>query len=112
MPSKFSSLLATRGEEPEEEEKPASKGGAGKKRPPEAPEAPPEPAAGKKRGRPPGKRTDPAYEQVTAYLRRDTYAEVKIRLIREGRRQEFSDLLEELLTGWLNDRPSEGKNSK
>lgn len=52
-------------------------------------------------GRPTGKRSDPNFEQVTAYLRKDTYKEVKIALIRNGEKQEFSELIEELLSQWL-----------
>lgn len=54
------------------------------------------------RGRPTGKRSDPDYEQVTSYVRRQTYANVKIELIREGQKREFSELVEELLSKWLN----------
>lgn len=56
------------------------------------------------RGRPRGKRSDPDYEQVTAYVKRATYAETKIALIREGEKREFSDLIEHLLTEWLASR--------
>lgn len=62
--------------------------------------APPQP----KRGRPPGKRSDPAYEQVTAYVRRDTYRAVKIALLEDDRQSGFSDLVEELLQAWLRER--------
>lgn len=41
------------------------------------------------------------YVQTAAYIRRATYDEVKIQIIRNGRRQDFSDLVEELLTAWL-----------
>lgn len=62
-----------------------------------------EPPAANKRGRPPGKRSDPAFEPVTAYIRVTTHKEVKIRLIREGGK-DFSELVEELLAGWLEPR--------
>jgi hypothetical protein len=77
-PSKFAGMLRTRKEG-------------------ETPEA--EPAA--KRGRPggKGKRLNPDYAQVTAYIRRTVHEETKINLIRQGNR-EFSELVEELLTGW------------
>ncbi len=69
-----------------------------------APASPPQPAStNTRRGRPPkpegAKRTNPDFEQVTAYIRRQTYKRVKIQLIEEDR--EFSDLVEELLTIWL-----------
>jgi hypothetical protein len=54
-----------------------------------------------RRGRPAGKRSDPAYEQVTAYIRRDTHKDVKIALLQNGQGREFSELVEELLAKWL-----------
>jgi hypothetical protein len=58
-----------------------------------------------KRGRPArGKRSNPDFEQVTAYIRKRTHADVKIALLREGQRQEFSALVEDLLAGWLASR--------
>ncbi len=50
-----------------------------------------------KRGRPAGKRSNPDYAQVTAYIPRALYDEVKILLIRAGGR-EFSELVEALLS--------------
>lgn len=58
----------------------------------------------KPRNRSLGKRTDPAYEQVTAYIRKDTYKQVKIALIQEGEGQDFSQLVEQLLGKWLKPR--------
>ena len=55
----------------------------------------------KKRGRPPGKRSNPDFEQITAYIRKDTHQGVKIVLLQEGKGQEFSELVEKLLSGWL-----------
>lgn len=55
----------------------------------------------KKRGRPPGKRSNPDFEQITAYIRKDTHQGVKIALLQEGNGQEFSELVENLLSGWL-----------
>ena len=49
-----------------------------------------------------GKRRDEEYKQISAYIRKDTHQQVKIALIEEER--EFSDLVEELLRGWLNER--------
>ena len=54
----------------------------------------------KKRGRPSGKRSNPAYEQTTIYLPRILHAEIKVALIRTGE-QDFSELVEELLVAWL-----------
>jgi hypothetical protein len=54
-----------------------------------------------KRGRPGGrgKRGNPDYVQVTAYIRGKIHEETKINLIRQGNR-EFSELVEELLLMW------------
>jgi hypothetical protein len=54
-------------------------------------------------GRPPGKRSDPDFEQVTAYIRRETHQSVKMELLKNGR-QEFSALVEGLLQQWLKVR--------
>lgn len=57
---------------------------------------------GRKRGRPAtGKRSDPDFEQVSLYLRRDTHRDVQIALLREGRKQDVSELVESLLAEWL-----------
>ena len=53
-----------------------------------------------RRGRPPGKRSHPDFEQITAYIRKVTHHEVKIALLKNGRK-EFSELVEELLGQWL-----------
>lgn len=53
----------------------------------------------RKVGRPPGKRSDPSYQQVTVLLHGQTYLEVRKRLLDE--RKEVSDLLNELLSEWL-----------
>jgi hypothetical protein len=55
-----------------------------------------------KMGRPPGKRSNPEYEQVTSYVRKDTYQAVKVALLQSGGKMQFSDLVEELLTKWLS----------
>jgi hypothetical protein len=54
-----------------------------------------------KRGRPggEGKRGNPNYAQVTAYIPRKLHDETKVNLIRLGNR-EFSQLVEELLWAW------------
>ena len=53
------------------------------------------------RGRPPGKRQNPDFDQVTAYIRKQTHQGVKIALLQEGKGQEFSELVESLLAKWL-----------
>jgi len=47
-----------------------------------------------------GKRSDPEYTQVSAYVGRETYRKVKIALVMDGEK-DFSDLVDELLRGWL-----------
>ena len=59
------------------------------------------------RDRPPrsqvaGKRGDPDYRQVSAYVRKDTHQKVKRALLEEDR--EFSVLVEDLLRDWLAKR--------
>jgi|GEM_PF-3116931 hypothetical protein len=59
------------------------------------------PADGRKGpGRPAGKRTNPDYAQVTAYIPKSLHDDVKIALIKEGGK-EFSTLVEELLSEWM-----------
>ena len=57
------------------------------------------PVAARKMGRPPGKRSNPEYQQVTVLLHSATYTETRKRLL--GERQDVSDLINELLSGWL-----------
>lgn len=57
-------------------------------------------------GRPRGKRSDPNYEQVTAYIRKDTHLAVKIALLQEGQGREFSELLQDLLGDFLSTQKS------
>ncbi len=59
------------------------------------------PTAGIRAKRRRGKRRDPDYQQITAYIRKDTHLKVKIALLEKERGKEFSELLEELLDGWL-----------
>jgi hypothetical protein len=56
-----------------------------------------------KRGRPVGgKRGNPEYEQVTAYIPKELYKRVKIRLLETTDDAHFSDLVEHLLTNWVS----------
>ena len=52
-------------------------------------------------GRRRGKRSNPDYEQVTCYIRKQTHKHVKIALLRSGKGKEFSELVEDLLFDWL-----------
>jgi hypothetical protein len=54
-----------------------------------------------KMGRPKGKRSNPEYTQVTAYIRQDTYKDIRVLLLQKGDGQEFSELVEELLSEYL-----------
>ena len=54
-----------------------------------------------RRGRPPGKRSNPDFEQVTIYIRKKTHQDAKIELLKGEKRQEFSELVEDLLGKWL-----------
>lgn len=56
-----------------------------------------------------GKRNDPDYTQVTAYIKKDTHQQVKIALLQEGTDREFSELVEDLLLEYL--RTQQLKNS-
>ena len=57
----------------------------------------PEPASPKV-----GKRSDPAYRQISTYVRSDLYRSVKRELLMDER--DFSDLMDELLAGWVSSR--------
>jgi hypothetical protein len=58
----------------------------------------------RKRGRPrSGKRSNPDYEQTTIYIPRNLHDQVRVTLIQEGR-NDFSDLVEELLSRWVRTR--------
>jgi hypothetical protein len=62
-------------------------------------------AAPRKVGRPrTGKRSDPNYRQVSAWIRRDTYDRVTRRLFTRENRREFSELVQSLLEDWLKQR--------
>ena len=60
----------------------------------------------KKMGRPSGKRSDPKYTQVTAYIQGQTYRDVKVALLMGQEPQEFSELIEDLLSQWLSTQKS------
>ena len=63
-----------------------------------------------KKGRPKGKRSNPDFEQVTAYVRSKTYRQTKIALLQQDELSDFSELVEELLSEWLNTQ--KGESSK
>ena len=49
-----------------------------------------------------GKRSNPAYRQISTYVRSDLYRSVKRELLMEER--DFSDLMDELLADWMSRR--------
>jgi hypothetical protein len=49
-----------------------------------------------------GKRTDPAYTQISAYVRKTTVLATKRALLDEVEERDVSELIEELLAAWLN----------
>jgi hypothetical protein len=59
------------------------------------------PASKKKKSS--GKRTDPDFKQVGAYIRKNTYLKIQ-RLLLEQPNKDFSDLVEELLTNYINNQ--------
>src|SRR5437764_1261367 len=54
-----------------------------------------------RRKRSPGKKNNPDFTQTTAYIRTRTYDEATKRLIDEGRKRDYSDLVEDLISDWL-----------
>ena len=60
-----------------------------------------------KKGRPLGKRSNPDFEQVTAYIRSQTYRQTKIALLMQNELSDFSELVEELLIEWLSTQKGE-----
>lgn len=56
-----------------------------------------------------GKRCNPKYVQVTAYILASTHREVKIALLQQPDKQQFSDLVEQLLQGWLDSHAEEAE---
>ncbi len=59
-----------------------------------------------RRGRPKGKRSDPSYEQVTAYIQKETYRRTKMALLQNRDDRDFSQLVEDLLCTYLRTQKS------
>lgn len=89
-PSKFSGVLAKL-------KKPGAAPGHALQ--PSAPEASPM-TVGRGRGRPPGKRSDPAYEPTTVLLRKQTKRAAHRKLEDAGEKADLSTLIEQLLSQW------------
>lgn len=58
------------------------------------------------KGRPKGKRSDPSFEQVTAYIKKETYRRTKVALLQANDNMDFSQLVEELLCAYLRTQKS------
>ena len=56
-----------------------------------------------------GKRSHPDYEQVSAYIRKETHRAVKLALLEDGG-EDFSDLVEKQLIQWLKRRAKNRTN--
>ena len=50
-----------------------------------------------------GKRTDPTYKQVGAYVKKDTYLQIQ-KLLLDKPDKDFSDLVQELLSTYLDNQ--------
>ena len=97
MSTRFGKVLENLGKLPpsaEQPEKPRPRRSA-----PSAPATAP-----RKVGRPPGKKSDPDYSQVTVYLRKANHLAAKKRLIDDGK--EFSELVDDLVSTWLQNSGS------
>jgi len=55
----------------------------------------------RKRG---GKRNDPDYEPITVFVRKETYRKVKIALLEDERNKQAGELIEELLSKWIDEK--------
>lgn len=52
-----------------------------------------------------GKSSNPAYKQISAYVRKETHRAALRRLLDEDGGRDLSDVIEELLAGWAAGRP-------
>lgn len=60
-------------------------------------------ASTRRRRRKTGKRSNPHYEQASAYVRRTVYRRVKQALLAQEGQVQYSDLVESLLLRWLDE---------
>lgn len=75
--------------------------------PPPAPNVetpPPLPSPAPKTDRPKGKKVDGLHVQTTAYVRKETYRAVQRELLEDDPKQDYSELVQSLLVGWLESR--------
>lgn len=99
--SKFAGILRSHQEEPKPDETPATEASSVEPRRATAQKAAAAPAK-RPRGRPggQGKRINPNYAQVTAYIPAELHTQTKINLLRQPKKLEFSELVEDLLSTW------------
>jgi hypothetical protein len=71
-----------------------------------APVAPSLPERGGRRGRPPGKRSNPEWKLFSHFLKRRTQKEVAALLQARDDGRDLSDVLQELLERWLAEQRS------
>lgn len=79
------------------------------------PNSEPEPELeAKQRGRPRGKKSDPEFVSAIAYIRKKTHLQVKRLLLdkeEQGDKQDFSELVQDLLDFWVEIQQSENPDS-
>jgi hypothetical protein len=56
------------------------------------------------RGRPPGKRSNPEWKLYSHFLKRKTQREAVAMLVSDDDGRDLSDVLQELLEGWITQR--------
>jgi hypothetical protein len=102
--SKFAGIF----DEPKSQGRAKKSRGTSAKKSASSKKVPPQSKAAAGRGRPAGpaggKRSDPDFTQTTAYVRKNTLNDVKVALLREGKGRDYSELVEDLLRGWLKSR--------
>ncbi len=75
-----------------------------KEKPKKAEKVPPTPPLPKKNddAKPLGKSRNGSFVQTSIYIKRDTQIGIKSKLLTDKKKRDFSDLVEELLSSWLN----------
>ena len=51
-----------------------------------------------------GRRNDPSYTQVAAYIPQNLYKQVKMKLLQEAKSRNFSELMEDLLVEYVRNQ--------
>jgi hypothetical protein len=60
----------------------------------------PRPKTSRSVGRPPGKRSNPDWEQITLFIRKDTKRAALRRLVDDDSNRDLSEVIEQLLAKW------------